>query len=239
MGVNLGKLVEGAAFQTLNEFMADLRVNDGYARPSRYEVIIFPPATAGASGKGDEAAKLNNPNLLRRTSMRCSNISFPGRTLETTADTNIYGPTREIVQGFAYAPITATFQMSSDLREKQFFEAWQRKSYDNETWSMGYYQDYVGTVEIYQLDENNQKRYGVRLVEVFPKTIGAQTLDYTPSNSIQLLNVELSYRYWLDIGTEGKDGSKKGLSERVVEIVANSAQRQILSQIPSVIQKLL
>ena len=239
MGVNLGKLIEGAAFQTLNEFMADMRVNDGYARPSRYEVILYPPATASASGKGDEAVKLNDPKLLRRTSMRCSNISFPGRSLDTTSDTNIYGPTRQIVQGFSYEPITASFQMSSDLREKQFFEAWQKKSYDNETWSTGYYEDYIGSVEIYQLDESSKKRYGVRLVEAFPRNFSAQTLDYTPSNDIQLLNVEFSYRYWLDIGTEGKDGSKKGLSDRIVEIATNSAQRQILSQLPSVVQKLL
>ena len=55
----------------------------------------------------------------REVSMQCHKIDFPGRTLDSTPDTNIYGPTREIVQGYSFAEINATFQMSSDLKEKR------------------------------------------------------------------------------------------------------------------------
>ena len=34
----------------------------------------------------------------------------------------------------------------------------------------------MGTVQIFQLDENDNRTYGVELLEAFPKTIGAQTL---------------------------------------------------------------
>ena len=46
--------------------------------------------------------------------------------------------------GFSFADIDATFQCSSDLREKIFFETWQKHHSTSITWSMGYYDDYVG-----------------------------------------------------------------------------------------------
>ena len=39
------------------------------------------------------------------------------------------------------------------------------------TWSLGYYDNYVGSIDIYQLDEQDNRRYGVKLVECFPKSI--------------------------------------------------------------------
>ena len=39
------------------------------------------------------------------------------------------------------------------------------------TWAMQYYDDYVGGMEIYSLDRQNARRYGVKLWECFPKTI--------------------------------------------------------------------
>ena len=38
------------------------------------------------------------------------------------------------------------------MREK-VFETWQRLAYNPQTFAMGYYDDYVGTIQIYQLDQ--------------------------------------------------------------------------------------
>ena len=64
------------------------------------------------------------------------------------------------------------------MKEKQLFESWQRLSYNPQTWSIGYYDDYVGSVQIYQLDERgDQEDSGIELIEAFPKAIAEQTLD--------------------------------------------------------------
>ena len=60
------------------------------------------------------------------------------------------------------------------MREKDIFETWQKQSYNTQTWSMQYYEDYIGAVQIFQLDENDNRKYGVELIEAFPKTIGAK-----------------------------------------------------------------
>ena len=163
-----GPLLEGTAYGILNEILSEFRSGDGYARPSRYEILIQPPN--GFAGEGRTELKniwglIMNQNsrdgTVRRTSLRCSQISFPGRTLDTQQDVNIYGPVRNIVQGYNFAELQAQFQLSTDLREKTFFETWQRLAYNPQTWSMGYYDDYSGSLEIHQLDQQDRRRYGL------------------------------------------------------------------------------
>jgi len=155
-----GPLLEGTAYGVLNEILSQFRSGDGYARPSRYEILIQPPN--GFSGEGRSELKniwalIMGQNVadstVRRTSLRCSQISFPGRTLDSQEDRNIYGPVRQIVQGFSFAEMQAQFQLSTDLREKTFFETWQRLAYNPQTFDVGYYNSYVGGIQIYQLDE--------------------------------------------------------------------------------------
>ena len=43
------------------------------------------------------------------------------------------------------------------MREKRYFETWQKLAYNRETWSMQYYENYVGSVQIFQLDDNDEK----------------------------------------------------------------------------------
>ena len=199
---NLGSFVEATAFAALDEVFATFRSDDGFARPSRYEVFFFPPI--GKSQTNPFAQIIGTmvaDGTARKTAIRCQSFEFPGRNLDTTPDTNIYGPTREIVQGYSFAETTAVFQCSSDMREKRFFEVWQRLAYNPQTWAMQYYGDYVGSIQIFQLDETDTTKYGVELVEAFPKTIASQSLDYS-TNAIQTVSVTFTYRYWKDLVDE-------------------------------------
>ncbi len=233
IGNPFGNAVSGTAFAVLNEILGNYHGDDGIARPTRYEVILLPPAGArGRSIMSNLMYSLTGDGTARQTSLKCEQISFPGRNIDTTPDTNIYGPTREIAQGYSYAEINATFQCSSNLKEKRFFETWQRLAYDPLTWSMGYYDDYTGGIQIYQLDEKDQRRYGVELIECFPKNIGAQVLDYSAVNQQQKIQIGFSYRYWKSLTDEAQ--LPRSLQDRIANILVNAAERQILSKIPAV-----
>ena len=233
----LGSFVEAAAFAALDEVFATFRSDDGFARPSRYEAYFFPPIS---KSKTNIFAQLMGQNIAdqtaRKTALRCQSFEFPGRNLDTSPDTNIYGPTREIVQGYSFAATNAVFQCSSDMKEKRFFEVWQRMAYNPQTWAMQYYNDYVGSIKIFQLDETDRQRYAVELVEAFPKTIAAQTLDYATKDAIQTVSITFSYRYWKDLKDEA--GLPKPLTERVVDAVLNTVESKIASAIPKVLRKL-
>ena len=234
---NLGSFVEAVAYAGLDEIFATFRSDDGFARPSRYEVFFFPPVSKSktnifAQVMGEQVAD----QTARKTALRCQSFSFPGRNLDTAPDENIYGPTREIVQGYSYADVTAVFQCSSDMKEKRFFETWQRLAYNPQTWAMQYYNDYSGSIKLFQLDETDRQRYGVELVECFPKTIEAQTVDYSTVNAIQTVSVTFSYRYWKDLVDEAE--LPRPLGDRIADSVLNTVESKITSMIPKVLRKL-
>ena len=238
-----GPLLEGTAYGVLNEILSEFRSGDGYARPSRYEILIQPPNGFKGGGRSEEKnlwalimGQNEGDGTVRRTSLRCSQISFPGRTLDSQQDTNIYGPVRNIVQGFSFAELQAQFQLSTDLREKTFFETWQRLAFDPISFDVGYYNSYVGGIQIYQLDEQDRRKYGVELVECFPKSVEPVSLDYAAANTISTVGISFSYRYWKNLTDEGD--LPRPLGERIGDLIVNNIERNFRANIPKVLSRL-
>ena len=235
---------EPNAYSDLEKAITYFRWDEnGYAVPNRFEVLIFSPSANSA-----EAQKV---------SLRCESISIPGRNLNTLTDSNTYGPTREIVDGVTYAEdITITFQASAGLDERRFFEEWQEQAFNEHTWNIGYYNDYVSTVEIYLLDRGGQpavarqpstipgsggkkapprqesSRYGIRLVEAFPKTINAIDLSQATNNEIIKTSVSFSFRYWQSLRI---DKQARSLIGDDFDLNANTVQRNINRNIPAAV----
>ena len=240
---NFSNVLGGAVFGGLNAFLQHNASRDGYAKANRYEVVIGLPAgvTQGsADGAGETAMSSNVISQLhgetaRRISFRCDSISIPGRNLRTQSNGNIYGPPHEIVQGQTFAPVEATFYCGSDLAERYFFEEWQKITYNPDTYDINYYKEYIGSVEIYQLNEQDERTYGCKLEEVFPKTVAAQAYGHGNSNQIQKVSVEFAYRYWRNIATEPQ---KANLDSTLQDILKNSILRNIQLNVPQVLRRL-
>jgi|LWDU01.1.fsa_nt_gi hypothetical protein len=181
---------EPTAANNLATAVATLHAENGYAVPNRFEAIILAPP------------KMTNYAEQRKVSLRCESINLPGRNLNSSTDSNIYGPTREVVNGVTYAEdINMTFQASSGLEERVFFEKWQALAFHERNWNVGYYNDYVSTVDIYLLDRQDNRRFGIKLMEAFPKTIGATDLSQSANNELIKLPVTFSFRYWTTLDT--------------------------------------
>ena len=240
---NFSNVLGGAVFGGLNAFLQHNASRDGYAKANRYEVVILLPSgvTNGAFQDAGETAMSANvlANLhgeaARRISFSCDSISIPGRNLRTQMNGNIYGPPHEIVQGQTFAPVEATFYCGSDLAERYFFEDWQKITYNPDTYNINYYKEYVGSVEIYQLNEQDERTYGCKLEEVFPKTVAAIAYGHGSSNTINKVSVEFAYRYWRNIATEPK---KAALESTLQDILKNSILKNVQTRLPPVISKL-
>jgi len=238
---DLKDFIEATAALTINEILAPFRDGEGVAKPSGYEVLFFPPVGASQTPSTvntffRQMFKNITDGDQREVSMQCHKIEFPGRNLDSTPDTNIYGPSREIVSGFSFAEITASFYQSNNYKEKQFFETWQRLCYDPNTFAMGYYDEYVGKIQIYSLDNDGLRRYGVELIECFPKTIAAQQLDALPSTTAQTCDVSFSYRYWKNL-TDERDLPQR-INDSIRTVLANQVERELIRNIPKVLRKL-
>ena len=166
----------------LSEFIGAISKQQ-LARKAQYKVKIFGPKNKSADA---------NLNLL------CESIAFPGQNIRSVPDTLRYGPAREHGQGITYGPFTATFVCSSDLREKKYFEWWQRQIINQNTWEVKYYDNYKGSLEISQLDVNDNETYKIKVTEAYPKTILAQDVGYAQVNAYQTIGIEFTYRFWQD-----------------------------------------
>ena len=244
MSLDLGTLVESGGASILNELLAPLRDDDGYALPSRYEVTFHPPR--GVRGSGGAGASMNlftqiltediGGGATKDVSYQCSKVNFPSITLTTTADENIYGPPRHHVSSFDHGEVETDFYCHNDMREKNFFDTWQRIAFNPQTWALGYYDDYVGNVQIYSLGQDGNRRYGVELVEAFPTVIGAQALSGEQSASVMTVGVTFKYRYWKNL-TDAAE-LPKPLLDRLQGVIGSQVERTLLSKIPKVLSKL-
>ena len=57
----------------------------------------------------------------------------------------------------------------------------------------------ICALEIYLLDKNDQRRYGLKIWEAYPKTIGPIALGYATNNEIVKTEVAFSWRYWTSL----------------------------------------
>ena len=194
------KFIEPKSELSLSSMLAKARGLD-FARPNRFEVHIFKPPGAHSSGgaTSNPSAKALDKftnNDMRSLSLRCESITMPFRALTTIEDANIYGPTREIASGISYAgDIDLVFQSNGNLGERVFFEEWQKQAFNETTWNLNYHKEYVGEIQIFLLDMQDVRKYGVVLHEVYPKTINGIDLSAGGEGIIET-TVGVSFRWW-------------------------------------------
>jgi len=235
----MGNFWEGLGYSVINEFLGLFLSREGLAKSARYEVVIGPPSGIQSGGGGGTLSAisqaLDGNNNTRAISYNAETIAFPGRNLEIKEDLSTYGPTREVVSGSSYEDLSATFYVATDHREKKFFSEWQDSAHSsNVDFNARYYYDYVGSVDIYQLDEEDRRRLGIRLMEAFPKTIGAIDMGYANANQINKMSVSFSYRYWEIIPGD----LASNFLNRLANIAINQVERKLISKLPKVLTRL-
>ena len=202
----------------LQEFITSMNRSKGFARLSRYAVVITPPSNlnrlitqaqteTGALGEitFEQETNMNqlkamSANLGQQLSLHCNSISMPGHDLQAQDMQHGSAPGRQIVQSHDYAgTIAASFYLDSHLRERHYFEKWQKMAVSTTTHKANYYNDYIGSMEIYQLDVNNEVTYGIKATEVYPSTIGGIEYSYDSANQVATQAVSFEYRQWYNL----------------------------------------
>lgn len=169
---------------SVNKILSSLN-DSGVAKASHYRVFI-----AGI----DEDVVL-----------RAINLTLPGRSVQATTYRD-YGASREIAYLPLYTQASATFLCSADLKERTAFTEWQDSIIGNhrtgatgyaEPFEAGYYDDYVRTVVINQLDQKGAVKYGCQLVEAYPRSISDISYSYA-AEEIVTFSVQFQYRFFTE-----------------------------------------
>ena len=172
----------------------------GLARKNRYKVYV--------EGIGPNKAIKKVPSLdLATLNLMCESIAFPAQNLRSTPDTLRFGPEREQVQGVTYGEITASFICSTDMREKRFFEEWHKLVFNQDSWEVSYYDQFIGSMQIIQDDRKDDAAYAVKLFEVYPKTITQMDVGYAQNDAYHSLSIEFQYHKWREVHTPVPKGN--------------------------------
>lgn len=184
----------------INEFISLVRT-EGLARSNRFVVYIFPPF-ALASQAFDSKLRLY-----------CESVSLPGLNYLTNPVTT-FGEQREVVYNRSYEPVNLEFIMDQNMDIKRFFDSWQAQIINPQSRLVNYYQNYIGSIEIYQLgaDGKETTKYCARLHEAYPKSVAPISYNYD-AKGVTKLSVSFEYKYWVPLPPLAAVGADEQLAQ--------------------------
>ena len=232
---------QGNTENTMGRFRAAMASAEGYARTTRFAIRIFPPTnlesiiknsqqSKGINIHGEGTDKSPNGQYMnslsqtygRQVNIHCDSISMPGHDLQTQSVQYGSAPAVDMVQAHAFAgQITASFYADKYLRERTFFEQWQKMAVNMVTHKANYYENYIGKMHIYQLGsfdgegDRDVPTYGLEATEVYPATISAVDYNYAGNNIVKI-NVGFNYKQWFNLTTDAIAGMEFGSSKQTL-----------------------
>mgnify|MGYP001038917496 CR=1 FL=1 len=255
---------------TIGRFRAAMASAEGFARPNRFAVRIFPPSnlhqlianqneTTSADGITYDNEMYNGTGQVnglvdggvmnsltqtigRQLNIMCDSVTMPG--VDLTSQEVQYGsePVRNFVTGHQFSGnINATFYADKYLRERQFFEMWQKLAVNTISHKANYYDNYVGKMEIYQLGSDNENSrdtptYAIQAIEVYPEKIGTMDFNYNATNQVQKITIEFGYKQWFNMGIESLAGLEFGQSMQTTTNI-KSEDRGLFGKLPPFVQR--
>lgn len=169
------------------------------ARPSRFDVTIFPPnALSLYYGVTQSGPGLN---------LRCENANLPGRTFGTVEQKFGSNPSLRFPIHSSYNDMDLTFVVSGDMSERNFFDIW--LEYINPTTSFDFSYKFGSNnaagggfaapyIIVSQYDLKNNLTYAVQLYNAYPISVNQMDLDWS-TDTYHKLTVAFAYDYWQNI----------------------------------------
>jgi len=144
----------------------------------------------------------------RRVNAFCKGITMPDRTMTTSPVVTGPGAPRHFVTDHTYGDLSATFYADKYLRERQYFELWQKSAFNSLSNNYEFYDNYVSDIDLFNLGQFSNEgggsedpsarddvTHGVKLYDCYPTSIGAPELSYENNNIIEF-TVTFKYRHW-------------------------------------------
>jgi hypothetical protein len=172
-----------------------------FARPNLFEVTIY--------AKPDT---LNN-DLQHRLKFSCHTASIPGLSIATTDKDTPQAGYNSIAYQKIYEDVTLVFYVHGDMKEIEIFQDWMKLMIHPDRNHVGFYDDYKSTIEIRNIDRNNQKVLTTTLFEAYPKTMSSIDLNYNATDEVMNVSVTFTYRYYEQQFGGRQETSGRGLSD--------------------------
>lgn len=187
----------------VNKFITNFDSHAGFAKTSKFDVIITVPSFLQQYGTSEEL------------SLQCETAELPGYTLNTL-DSKIFGAPTPVAGTPAFGDVTLTFICAGDLWEKKFFDRWLDYIIPKQTYLVNYKQSYVTDILVRQYSEgtpgsgsgslpNPSVIYACKLLNAFPATVNALNLNWA-TDDIHRLSVAFKFDRWFDVTSPSVGG---------------------------------
>ena len=192
----------------ITDFTAELN-KGGIARSDFFEVVFtsLPPKVVQSVNR----STLLGPSyftILDGLRFRADSVTVPQRDI-TPIEYKDYGAPFKIGSTANYIEIDVTFILSKDMRERNFFLAWQdviagdhrlkQTASRGSSFDLGYFDDYkCDGIEIihYEGDENKDSpSYTTQLRDAYPLNVGPVTRSWASAEVLKQ-QVTFTYRYF-------------------------------------------
>ena len=211
----LSYIMQGEGLGRLGRFYTSFRLPTGSRGPEMGSEAEFEnfenedglPVETRGFATSDLIQQIQNQDG-KRVNAFCKGITMPDRTMTTEAVINGPGAPRHIVTDHTYGDLSATFYADKYLRERQYFELWQKAAFNSISNNYEFYDNYVSDIDLFNLGQfanssgssedpaaRDDLTHGVKLYDCYPTSIGAPALSYENNNIIEF-TVTFKYRYW-------------------------------------------
>lgn len=167
---------------SVQDFVSEVS-KTGLARQNRFEILI---------------PNMENEKLI---SLLCQGASIPGASILIKKQ-NIFGPSHLRPANINYGEnVSFSFLCDKDMEVKKMFDTWMHRVINPSSFTVNYKDDYCRDIIINQLDEKEEITYSIKLIDAFPASLGALSLNQAALDRFHILPVTFAYRYWetLDI----------------------------------------
>lgn len=176
----------------LTEFLAMVK-SKNVARSNRFRIDLNIPT--GLLANSDFTLGKDYTETLKTISFFCYFAQFPPTNIQVndiyTYGTPFWQPTIKLVDRL-YIGI----YLDQDFEIKKFFDAWINLIFDKDTSHLNFRDNYATTMNIFQLDQDMEPVYGVKLYDLFPTYIEPVSVHYSDKNKVSTLTAQLAYRKW-------------------------------------------
>ncbi len=198
----------------VSEFNHHIKSGD-LARNNLYSIEIFMPrghkAAFGEFYTGADDVGTQFLSYMAKT------VTIPGKSIGTI-EAKRFGPVYKVANDMIVDTVSMTFMCSGDYKEHQFFEGWisgimgavkpgtgnkSGPSPNRQLYTLSYYNDYIGAVNIIPLDRQGGAAANITLLEAYPTNVGPIEMAWGDAGEVANFTVTWSFRDWRHTSVTG------------------------------------
>ena len=180
----------------------------GLATNERYQVIF----SGDVVNRIDPDSKTN-----QRLQFLCDNVAIPTKSI-AAVDKFIYGISYQMPYRQTFAEVSMSFYVTDEMKEKIFFDNWQKRIVDQDTGDLKFHSNYTCTIEVNKFSKTNSDfinpTYSIRIQGAWPSIVSEIQLNHSGGGEVIRLPVTFQYKKW-SVASSGAAGSSSFTAARL------------------------